>query len=176
MLFNVAGLLTAPTGTVRRHTLDNERLVTGQGAFEEISGPVTMLRTDRTILVEASVSAVTHDTCGRCLAPATVHLNAEIEEEFYPLNADLIGAPRMGVWEETALDEALLIDSHNMLDMRELVRQALLGSMPIAPLCSPDCRGLCPQCAADRNVRSCSCDEMPTDARWAPLAHLSQRS
>jgi uncharacterized protein len=95
----------------------------------------------------------------------------ELEEEFYPLNSDLMGGGRhMG--DDGLLDPSLVIDERNALDLSEVVGQALAGSMPIAPLCSAACAGICPTCSVNRNLKPCYCDQTPTDPRWAELARL----
>jgi uncharacterized protein len=48
------------------------------------------------------------------------------------------------------------------------VRDAIVLELPMAPLCRDDCRGLCPQCGADRNEADCGC-VAPADPRWANL-------
>ena len=80
-----------------------------------------------------------HDTHGHHPPPAE-----EEDEETYPLRGEL-------------------------LDLQPLVRDALLLELPLAPLCSEDCRGLCPTCGADLNDGPCSCDQAPADPRWAAL-------
>ena len=52
-----------------------------------------------------------------------------------------------------------------------LVRDAVLLDLPLAPLCSEECLGLCPQCGANWNEGSCGCPPV-TDARWAALDRL----
>ncbi len=47
------------------------------------------------------------------------------------------------------------------LDLRPLVRDALLLELPLAPLCQEDCRGLCPTCGADLNLGPCECRPAP---------------
>jgi uncharacterized protein len=54
------------------------------------------------------------------------------------------------------------------IDLGPLVRDAIVLELPMAPLCREDCRGLCPQCGADRNEGDCSC-AAPKDPRWANL-------
>ena len=48
------------------------------------------------------------------------------------------------------------------------MRDAIVLELPMAPLCREDCRGLCPQCGADRNEAECGC-VAPRDPRWANL-------
>ncbi|HEX4865395.1 MAG TPA: DUF177 domain-containing protein, partial [Acidimicrobiales bacterium] len=61
------------------------------------------------------------------------------------------------------------------LDLQPLVRDALLLELPLAPLCSDECRGICPTCGADLNAGGCACVEKPADPRWAALDALKER-
>jgi uncharacterized metal-binding protein YceD (DUF177 family) len=69
--------------------------------------------------------------------------------------------------------DAFLIDEHHHLDLTEAVRQALVVEQPMAPLCRPDCAGLCPECGADLNAGPHSCAAEPEDSRWAALRALA---
>ena len=177
MLFNVAGLLNADVGATRAGSLDGERIETADGVFENIEGTVEMLRTDSTILVTAELGAQTTRACSRCLEPARIDLGVLIEEEFHPVNIDLGAGPRYGRGEPDDLpdDEALIIDDRNMLDLSEVIRQALTVALPMAPLCRPDCAGICPVCSRDRNKEPCDCEKEIGDRGLAPLAKLFTR-
>ena len=54
------------------------------------------------------------------------------------------------------------------VDLEPLVRDAVLLELPQAPLCRPDCQGLCPFCGVNRNEETCGC-EAPPDPRWGAL-------
>jgi uncharacterized protein len=57
-----------------------------------------------------------------------------------------------------------------------LIAEQVLLSLPMKPLCKPDCAGLCPTCGADRNAEPCQC-RPPADERWAGLdAWMQKRS
>jgi len=58
-------------------------------------------------------------------------------------------------------------------DVTELVRQALTLALPMKPLCSEDCKGLCPVCRVNLNERACSCAKKQSDPRWDGLRNLS---
>ncbi|MSQ08425.1 MAG: DUF177 domain-containing protein [Dehalococcoidia bacterium] len=173
MIFNVAGLLKGTSGGAKKYSLEGEELSSEeQGSFELISGMITLMRTDRTIMVTGRLAAVTHRTCSRCLEPAVLNLEAEIEEEYHPANTDLGGTQRDSRFEEDSLDPVLLIDDRNDLDLSQVVLELLAGAMPIAPLCQPECRGLCPVCWKDRNKTPCHCRQNTSDPRLAGLAEL----
>ena len=48
-------------------------------------------------------------------------------------------------------DDELYPIADDTIDLGPLVRDAIVLELPSAPLCRPDCRGLCPHCGADRN-------------------------
>jgi uncharacterized metal-binding protein YceD (DUF177 family) len=54
------------------------------------------------------------------------------------------------------------------IDLTPLFRDQVVLAVPFAPLCSEDCKGLCPQCGVDRNLETCDC-KPPVDPRWAAL-------
>jgi len=57
------------------------------------------------------------------------------------------------------------------VDLEPLIREQFVLAVPYAPLCREDCRGLCAQCGADKNVAPCACDK-PLDPRFAALQGL----
>ena len=67
--------------------------------------------------------------------------------------------------------DAHSIDAQHVLDLSDTLRQYRLASLPLAPLCREDCKGLCPECGADRNQSACSCEQYQ-DLRWAKLREL----
>ena len=183
MIYNVAGLLSGKPGESRHHEIEDEQLTFGHGGrgqkrstFTQIGGPVRLMRTDRTVLVTADIEAVTHDTCSRCLEPATVNVSVALEEEFTPKNARLMGGPGVRSQEtDDYQDPALFIDERNFLDLSDVLGQALTGATRIAPLCTDACLGICPICTVNRNETRCTCAQSPTDPRWMALAGLVDR-
>ena len=79
--------------------------------------------------------------------------------------------------EEAELDEADLETDYypgEGLDLRPLLAEQVLLDLPMKPLCGEDCRGLCAQCGANRNLEDCDC-EPPPDPRLAALGELRDR-
>jgi uncharacterized protein len=169
MLFNVSQLLRETTGSTRRYTVDEGVDIPGETVqVIRFSGSVLLLRTPRSILVEAHLSGNGTGTCARCLQPALVPLELTIEEEFFP-TIDPVTGVHLAPPEEP---DAFRIDEHHHLDITEAVRQAAVLAEPMQVLCRPDCLGLCPQCGADRNLGACRCPAEPIDERWAALRRL----
>jgi uncharacterized protein len=58
------------------------------------------------------------------------------------------------------------------IELTDHVRSELLVVVPLKPLCREDCKGLCPKCGADLNIRKCSCQNEEHDSRWDALKKL----
>jgi len=59
-------------------------------------------------------------------------------------------------------------------DISEAIRQAIILAVPMMPLCSEDCAGLCTKCGINRNHKSCDCQTEVIDERWRGLMDLQQ--
>jgi uncharacterized protein len=68
-------------------------------------------------------------------------------------------------------DEAFTFDG-DLLDLGPMVRETILVELPLAPVCRPDCAGLCAVCGADRNTVDCGHEVALTDLRWSALQDL----
>ncbi len=93
--------------------------------------------------------------CRRCGGAVGSDLTVGVRERFTPEGG-------------SDLDEDAYPLTGDELDLEPLARDAVLLELPLAPLCSPDCRGLCPQCGANWNLAACGCDP-PGDPRWSAL-------
>lgn len=174
MLFNVAGLLRGSVGATRNYEVEPVTVLDDGDRFEAVHGPVRMMRTDRGVLVEAGFKATGADICSRCVTPINTEIEVQIEEEYYPINP----FPGAGIDYEHpeatgGLDDTIsLIDDRNEIDLTEVVRQALVAARPMAPVCRAECRGICPICHADRNVRPCQHRQADVDLN--PMRRLAQ--
>jgi uncharacterized protein len=112
-------------------------------------------------MVTGSVRAPWQGLCRRCAAPVGGTLTVRVKERFVG------GHPIGHATGEPEDDEAYpIVDDE--LDLYPMVRDTLVLELPLAPLCRPDCLGLCGWCGADRNEGSCGC-VAPGDPRWANL-------
>ena len=180
MIYNVAGLLTGNLGDSEQYEIENVSLEIDGHSLREINGPVRLMRTDQSVLVSAEIEAVMRGVCSRCLEPATMNVVVNMEEEYSPVNVDLLGksgksSNRDGSPDDDYYDPTLTITDQNYLDLTEGLGQALLGALPIAILCKEDCLGICPLCRVNRNIINCSCAESSIDPRWAGLAGLTSK-
>ena len=112
------------------------------------------------ILVTGRVSGLVRLTCARCLK--------DFEETVETDLCELYLAPghEAPAEEETYSVEGLEIDLEPML------RDALVLSLPLNPVCSLDCKGYCAGCGQNLNEGECTCAPDNVDPRWAGLEDL----
>jgi uncharacterized protein len=111
------------------------------------------------LLVSGQVSVMAKLECARCLRVVDRELLVDVQELF-----------ALDPREATDDGYAVLPDDRVPLDA--MARDAIVLAFPAAPLCRPDCAGLCPQCGADRNTTDCGHQQRAIDPRWAALADL----
>ncbi len=105
------------------------------------------------IVVTGHVEFEWMGSCRRCLEPITGVERAGIQEIFEP-------SPVEG--------ETWLLDGDH-IDLWPLIREVVTLSLPLAPLCSPDCRGPDPDHYPTGPAGGA---ESRRDPRWAPLDQL----
>jgi uncharacterized protein len=88
------------------------------------------------ILVTATASAPLVGECARCLEEFTSSTEVRLQELFlYEEDPDPDGG------------DGYLMDG-DLLDLEPALRDALVLGLPLSPLCSSDCPGLCAECGA----------------------------
>jgi uncharacterized protein len=168
LTFNVAGLLAEPPGAVREYSVEGVVLdpVDGLVLARPVATVIRLLRTNRGLVVEADVRTALAGECARCLRPAVTEVRATIDEEVLPSIDIASGAP---VELEQGEDpETPRLTDHHELELRPLVIEAISLQEPIAPLCEPDCPGLCEECGA-RLAPGHGHGEEPVDPRLEAL-------
>lgn len=169
MQINVSQQLKANIGTIRNY--ETNSIIDVEGSEIEITGRVSLTKTNRGILVRGRFSSQIDMECSRCLCIFGYPLNFTIEEEYFP-TLDIITGTSLPAPEEIG---SFTIDDHNILDLSEALRQYAVLAMPIKPLCKRDCAGLCPTCGANLNETKCECRPV-IDPRWEKLRNLKQDS
>jgi uncharacterized protein len=144
LAWNVAGLLADDPGVDRVYEVSNVRIELDEDLrlAAPIEGLVRLLRTNRGILAHADLRTALDLECSRCLREIVYPVDVRLQEEYLPSLDLATGRP---VPTDDEPDVARLSDHHE-LDLETPVREAIQLAEPIAPLCSPDCPGLCIVC------------------------------
>jgi uncharacterized protein len=145
--YNVADLLRSAPGTSERHQVAVATLAIAEGVelADAVTGEVRLTNSGHGVLVQGHVRTALAEQCSRCLRPAKAPLHVQFEEEALP-SIDLdSGGPLLS----DEAPDALRLSDHHELDLEPVVRDAISLGEPIAPLCRPDCPGLCQSCGVD---------------------------
>lgn len=143
LAWNVAGLLADGPGAERSYPVEGVRIGLDDLALAApIDGRVRLQRTNRGILAHAELRAALALECSRCLRDVQQPVTVDITEEFLP-SLDLATGTPLPTDEEP---DVLRLTDHHELDLETPVREAIQLAEPIAPICRPDCPGLCIVC------------------------------
>ncbi|HEU4976872.1 MAG TPA: DUF177 domain-containing protein [Baekduia sp.] len=100
-----------------------------------------------------------HGPCMRCLEPAAPAFEVDARE------VDQAGG---GAELDSPYVDGDVVDAHAW------ARDALALALPSQILCTPECRGLCPECGADLNTAEPGhAHEKAPDPRWAALREIT---
>jgi len=170
MQINVSQQLKASIGSIRNYEL-NEVVDIANGS-SLVQGKISLMRTDRSILVKGVLHTEVEVTCSRCLSLFSYPLTLNVEEEYFP-TTDVVSGASLPLPEEPG---CFTIDEHHILDLTEAIRQYVLLATPMKPLCREDCAGLCPHCGHNLNQGPCGCLPREVDPHWSELNKLALAS
>ncbi len=104
------------------------------------------------ILVRGSLQAHFEVGCARCLGPAPIDAGEpDLRLTFLP------EGPRVAEQELSADDLDTYSYDGEEIDLEPVLRELLILAIPMAPVCSEACRGICGGCGADLNREPCRC-------------------
>lgn len=103
------------------------------------------------ISVSLRVSGAMEINCGRCLEEFKLPLNRKANL-YFP------------------------IETRNEIDLTDNIREEVIISYPLKPLCRPDCRGLCPRCGQNLNQRKCQCQTKGADNGFTQKASFKDQT
>lgn len=112
------------------------------------------------VLVTGTVKSVAEGECVRCLEPFTEDVELSITELFaYPDSAT----------DQTADEDEVRRVVDELVDLRPVVVDEVGLALPLQPLCSPDCPGLCQHCGIRLAIAESGHSHVIIDDRWAAL-------
>ena len=104
-------------------------------------------------------------TCARCLVKVEIPVESDFDLTYQPMAA-------------IAREEDVQVPAEDLevgfytgpgIEVADVVTEQVNLFMPMQVVCSPECRGLCPVCGANRNLEACKCSEAPSESPFASL-------
>jgi len=113
------------------------------------------------VLVSGDLDVPVTGSCARCLEPIEDMLQLDVQELY---------AYEGSTTEATSEEDEVRRIEGDFLDLEPLVRDTVVLNLPLAPVCSDDCRGLCVDCGQRLDDLPADHHHEIVDARWAGLA------
>lgn len=120
------------------------------------------------VSVKGLESADIEQQCSRCLNTFIMNIKTQIDVVYHP-------AADIGKEEHYELKgDELNTEFYkgDVLNINDLLIEQMLLNIPMKPLCSLGCRGICPKCGGDSLTSQCNCDAGEIDLRLAALKQL----
>ena len=124
-----------------------------------LSGSIRASRTPQGILLQGGVVSRMTLECVRCLTNFQQSLDINFTE-LYAFSQRYV------------TDSGLLMPESGIIDLAPVLREYILLEIPISPLCSVECKGLCLICGNNLNESTCNHDDEMGDPRFAALKTL----
>jgi uncharacterized protein len=121
---------------------------------------LTAQASNKRIIVTGELSCRLRLLCSRCLAPIDEDFAMSFEQQFQVMKQS---DP------EPDEDADFVPVTGERIDLRPFLEEELVVHLPLAPVCSEDCKGLCPECGTNRNEQTCACMTERIDPRLEAL-------
>ncbi len=160
-----------PEGLVLALPADELDLGDSAGLWEgpaSVQAELRLGRSGRGLVIGGTFVGDVALICSRCLEPFRFQaqdrfdLYCELQLQGPPGEQRELGEDELDV---TYLEEGRINTDH-------LLRENILLSLPVQPLCREDCRGLCPHCGTNLNLGTCGCQPPHGDPRLEILRKL----
>lgn len=94
------------------------------------------------VSVCGTITVFVSGSCDRCLEKVSQSFVLNFDQTFFKDSAE----------------EGCYAYFGSKLDVTKAVQDEIVLSVPTLLLCSPNCKGLCPKCGANKNHTDCGCD------------------
>lgn len=157
----------------------------------QVSGPLSLsarlTNVGDHVYVEGVIDGTFVRECVRCLKRYEAYVEVPFTAAYQEADATVRGRGRAtkdrheetdeeGTSEASDQEDDLYVYTGDRVELGEMLREHIILSTPMQPLCREDCRGLCPVCGQDRNEEPCSCIEAPTTNPFAMLQERLKKS
>ncbi len=140
----------------------------GIRGIKEIAVSLEIQKTDEEYFCQGEIEARVRLECARCLREFDSRIKNKTN---FIICSESLHAARSGQGIDNE-DYVFFQGPDLQADLTDIVRQSIILAVGMKPLCSEDCRGLCPNCGVNLNEQTCSCIAEKGDPRWESLKKL----
>lgn len=132
--------------------------------FEPIKYDGEIFRIEGEKLLYLSIAYSYNEACGRCL-------ESFANKEEIDLRAKLVDKADKDIVDDDEYEDIIYYIGDE-IDLQEYIINTVILSLPMKPLCSEECKGLCPKCGANHNQTKCDCVIEDIDPRFQKLKNF----
>jgi uncharacterized protein len=129
---------------------------------------VRLDKVERIIQVRGRARVNLSGSCVRCLGAVALALDVPVEVTMFPKGEE---PPAGSEGELSADDMGVSSYDDGIVDLAGAVHDEVFLELPMNPVCSASCAGLCPTCGTNLNETRCGCAPA-VDPRWQALRNL----
>jgi uncharacterized protein len=141
--------------------IDTEDIVEKSRFITPVSAEIRIIKKEDKVVVKGKVSAVIEVECSRCLTFYPEKIESSFDLILYPEEDYEFDEDR----ELTDDDINTIFFKEGIIDIDSIIIDQINLSIPYKPLCSEECKGLCPVCGKNLNEGPCGCEIKKKDPR-----------
>jgi len=113
---------------------------------------------DDTVSIEGPVTVEASLACSRCLEDYNLSMSLQMAIKLTPKST----LPEGAEMELRNDDLDVYYYEGDEIDLDPFIYEEVMLNIPVRPLCSEECKGICPTCGRNRNTEPCDCPEAPS--------------
>ncbi|MEW6001909.1 MAG: DUF177 domain-containing protein [Nitrospirota bacterium] len=148
--------------------LEFEETITTDAFSSPIQARLRVKKVATEVAIKGNLTANIELQCSRCLKNFISPLSVPVDVVYHPVE-ELREEERHELKAEE-LDMGFY--SGEEMNLYDLIREQIMLNLPMKPLCSEQCKGICPKCGVDLNLGECGCSKKDIDPRLEALKKL----
>ena len=131
-----------------------------------VHAEISINRIQDEIFIKGRITTQLSFVCSRCLSPYEMPVDSKFDLVYLPEELEEMGDEL----EEEDMNRFFYINP--AIDLLDVVLEQVNLTFPVKPLCSKDCRGLCPVCGKVEKDGECHCKTQTSDPRLDKLKNF----
>ncbi len=141
---------------------------------EPLKAQLFMMKLAEGCLIKGTLTGKILLSCDRCAEKIDYTISTQFEEFEEVLQSLDISEDQDEEIFDIERSSLIIEDTHGILklDISSLLWEEFSLAIPMKPLCSKECKGVCLVCGINKNVAHCQCDTSASDPRFDKLKNL----
>jgi uncharacterized protein len=160
MKVNVSRVLKGTDYEQEIEEMTNIPFIEFKGELIPVKSPVhvrvRITNTGERLLLNGTIKACVAMPCSRCLESFDYKVETDFTEELSNKDSG---------------DDIVSFEG-DTIDLTDIIINNILLSLPMKAICDLNCKGLCPNCGTNLNIKKCNCTGNDLDPRLAVLKGL----